>query len=127
MDEDHGGTISKDELKKALEKNENSSKAKRLIFEKSKTFGGSSQLDDLAEKIISELKYIISVNSINLSKLFKNFDPSNTGVLDYNAFKKLILIIDETISKEEIDYIYKIFDIDDDGTISFSEFEKYLI
>ena len=127
MDEDRGGTISKDELKKALEKNEKSSKAKRLIFEKSKTFGGSSQLDDLAEKIISELKYIISVNSINLSKLFKNFDPSNTGVLDYNAFKKLILIIDETISKEEIDYVYKIFDIDDDGTISFSEFEKYLI
>lgn len=48
-------------------------------------------------------------------------------MLNYIAFKKLILIIDETISKEEIDYIYKIFDIDDDGTISFSEFEKYLI
>ena len=48
-------------------------------------------------------------------------------MLDYNAFRKLILIIDETISKKEIDYIYKIFDIDDDGTISFDEFEKYLI
>lgn len=59
--------------------------------------------------------------------MFKNFDPTNSGVLNYNAFRKLILIIDETISKEEIDYIYKIFDIDDDGTISFDEFEKYLI
>ena len=77
--------------------------------------------------MISELKYLIEANQINLKKLFKNFDPNNSGVLDYNAFRKLILIIDETISKEEIDYIYKIFDIDDDGTISFDEFEKYLI
>ena len=46
LDEDHGGTISKEELKNALEKNDKNdsspSKVKRLIFEKSKTFGGST-------------------------------------------------------------------------------------
>lgn len=64
MDEDNGGTISKEELKKAFEKNEaiSPSKAKRLIFEKSKTFGGSQKLDEYTEKIISELKYLIEAN-----------------------------------------------------------------
>lgn len=63
---------------------------------------------------------------MNLKRIFKNFNHNKSGCLGRKEFGKLIKIIDETVTEEEIDYIFKIFDLDNDMTISFTEFESYL-
>ena len=43
---------------------------------------------------------------MNLKRIFKNFNNNKSGCLGKNEFSNLIKIIDETISEEEIEYIY---------------------
>lgn len=38
----------------------------------------------------------------------------------------MIKIIDESMNNEEIEYVFKIFDVNDDKSISLEEFETYL-
>lgn len=54
--------------------------------------------------------------------MFKNFDKTKDSFLDLNEFKKLILILDKCIFEEELTYIFKLFDTNNDDKISFSEF-----
>ena len=42
-----------------------------------------------SKKITAELKRIVAKYNLNLSKIFKNFDKSGDGKLDYDEFTKL--------------------------------------
>jgi Ca2+-binding EF-hand superfamily protein len=64
---------------------------------------------------------------MDLKKIFKNFDRKNKDTLEIKEFTKMIKIIDETTTQEEINYLFAKFDKDGDHTITFEEFESYLI
>jgi len=72
--------------------------------------------------VIGDLRKIIKENNIDIKVIFKNFDKTKDSFLDYNEFKKLILILDKAIFEEELNYIFKLFDTNNDDKISFSEF-----
>lgn len=44
------------------------------------------------------------------------------GKLNLKEFTKMLKIIDESLTNDEIAFIFNIFDIDGDNSISFNEF-----
>ena len=121
FDQDGNQTIELSEFKQALKHERN---VKR---EKAHTVPPKVQSQDSrAEKIVSDLKYIISVNHINIKKVFKNFDTTKQMSLNIKDFTKLIKVIDESVSQEEINYLFMKFDADNSKSISLEEFEEIL-
>jgi len=59
-------------------------------------------------------------------KIFENFDKSKDGNLDFNEFTKLCHVIDKKLPTEDIKSIFRIFDKNGTGDISYIEFYKTL-
>jgi len=68
------------------------------------------------------MRKIIKENNIDIRVIFRNFDKTKDCYLDLSEFKKLILILDKRIVENELNYIFKLFDVDNDHKISFPEF-----
>lgn len=61
-----------------------------------------SDLTDVAERIITDLKEIIKANNLNLADIFRNFDADKQGDLDFQEFTKLIKVIAPAIKPDEV-------------------------
>ena len=61
-----------------------------------------SDLDDIAGRIITDLKEIIKANNLNLEDIFVNFDDDKQGDLSIDEFSKLIKVIAPAIKEQEI-------------------------
>lgn len=86
-----------------------------------------SDINDHAAQVIIDLKEIIKANNLSVRKIFDNFDVDHGGSLDRQEFDKLIRVIAPAIKGHEIDCIFKKFDENGDGSISFEEFYRQLV
>eukprot|EP01080_Neovahlkampfia_damariscottae_P005191 gene5191-8797_t len=78
------------------------------IFAKKMTSVSQEQLDEFRET-------------------FQYFDKDKSGALSKNEFKAACASIGEDIPDNELDSVFKSFDTDGDGKITFSEFIDYLV
>ena len=116
FDEDNSNSLELNEFKKALE-------PKNLVHNKAII----ENLDQRCQKIIEELKELISQNNYNLKKVFKKLDKSGKNGLNLKDFNEFIKIIDETAKDEEIEYLFSKMDVNGDHSISFSEFKQNIL
>lgn len=72
------------------------------------------------------MKFIIDKYKLELEKIFKNFDKTEDGILDLAEFTKLCHVIDKSLPSEDVKCIFRKFDTNSNGGISFSEFYKTL-
>lgn len=75
-----------------------------------------------AEKVIKLLKVVIERECIDVNELFEKYDANGDHQLQMTEFAPLILSIDNSLSQNEISYIFKDFDKDGSGTINTEEF-----
>ena len=71
------------------------------------------------------------VNDEVLAQLFKSFDTDNSGAIDKEELKGLLLGIslssnDSSSLQETVQYYMKTFDTDKSGSITYPEFRKAL-
>ena len=59
-------------------------------------------MDDIAGRIITDLKEIIKANNLNLEDIFVNFDDDKQGDLSIDEFSKLVKVIAPAIKEHEI-------------------------
>ena len=72
------------------------------------------------------------VNDEVVEQLFKSFDTDNSGAIDKDEMRGLLLGIslstnDSSSLQETVQYYMKTFDTDKSGTITYSEFRKALV
>ena len=118
FDEDNNNSIEFEEFNRAIILKRGSLSQENSIIAK---------LDQKAQKIIEGLKDVISLNHLNLKKMFKKFEKSTNESLTRKEFHELIKNIDETARDEEIDYLFSKVDADGDKTISYGEFKKFVL
>lgn len=84
-------------------------------------------MGDYTAHLISELKEIIFTYKLNLNDIFKNFDKDKKGTLDQKELSQLLRVIAPGLKEEDVIAVFKKFDMDGDGEISFNEFERVLV
>jgi Ca2+-binding EF-hand superfamily protein len=84
------------------------------------------EMDQKAISIILELQSTIIQHNINIQKLFKGLDKSGDDRLDVNEFSKLVKIINSDVGPSDILHVFKMFDYNNDGNITFEEFNKLI-
>ncbi|CAD8095363.1 unnamed protein product [Paramecium sonneborni] len=85
-----------------------------------------SNLKDVAERLIVDLKEIIKANNLKIEDIFKNFDKDQQGDLDFDEFTKLCRTVAPALKNEEIQVVFNKFDKNNDKKISFDEFKREL-
>jgi len=71
------------------------------------------------------------INDDVVRQLFSTFDTDNSGAIDKEEMKGLLLGIslstnDSSDLQETVQYYMKTFDVDNSGTITYNEFRKQL-
>ena len=79
-----------------------------------------------ANKIGAKLGNIVKTKNVDVFKLFKSIDNNKNGKLEIDEFARLMSKIDETLKREEIEYIFNKVDNDHSNYIDFDEFQKWL-
>jgi len=85
-----------------------------------------SDIKDPAENLINELREIIIQNNLNIRQIFNNFDKDHSDSLVLIEFDKLIKKIAPGLKPDEVEAVFKRFDLNKDGSISFAEFEQLI-
>ena len=72
------------------------------------------------------------INDEVVQQLFSSFDTDNSGAIDTDEMKGLLLGIslstsESTSLQDTVDYYMKTFDSDNSGAIDYEEFRKHLI
>lgn len=118
IDENKVGFISKQDFRNLIEKSllisERENKTKKLMDEK-------------AYATINTLREIILKKTIDINRIFQNFDSNKRGIIEITKFHEMMTIINPKLKKEETKYIFDIFDLDRNGSIDIHEFEKILM
>jgi Ca2+-binding EF-hand superfamily protein len=81
----------------------------------------------LLERFRNKLKSRGGRGIIGLRRQFKIFDDNNNGSLDSYEFKKAIKDFQIDVPDCDIDTLYKVMDINGDGTIDFNEFLRMVV
>ena len=58
---------------------------------------------------------------------FLQFDKNNTGFIDKDSLKRTMKEFDHPLTDEEIDAVFKEVDLDEDGRITFREFQQLMV
>ena len=115
FDENHDGNISFAEFKK-------------LIVETD--YRGNSENEQLAEfrgqKMLDHIVNIILENNLDLEKMISQFDVTGDGLLKLGEFLPIIRVFDKGISDEDGRFVFKKFDKNLDGELSYPEFKTIL-
>ncbi|CAD8095365.1 unnamed protein product [Paramecium sonneborni] len=85
-----------------------------------------SDLKNLAQRIISDLKEIIANNKLNVDQIFHFYDEDKEGDLKLDEFTKLITRIAPALKPKEIFIVFTEFDKDHNNSISLEEFKKVI-
>ncbi|KAM3146326.1 hypothetical protein pb186bvf_001671 [Paramecium bursaria] len=82
-----------------------------------------------AEKVINELKRLTKQNNIQVQQIFRNFDSDRSNKLEFEEFKKMVQIVDKTLTDDEYRLAFKLIDTQDKDFITEQQFtaQKYLI
>ena len=71
---------------------------------------------DIRDKIVKR--------NLDIDILFKKIDANRNNRIDIHEFSKLFKLIDEKITREEIEYCFNNCDTNNDNSISISEFKR---
>lgn len=119
FDKNTDAEISYDEFKTLLEVE--MEKRKNIKQEKKKT------VFSLAEKVLEDLKKVIVMNKLDINMVFKGFDKSGDGFLDFKEFKELVAIINARNTEATIKDLFSLFDKNNDNQLSLDEFRSSLL
>ena len=115
FDENHDGSINFAEFHK-------------LIVETD--YRDNSENEQLAdfrgEKLLDHIIHIIMENNLDLEKMISQFDVTGDGLLKLGEFLPIIRVFDKSISDEDGKFVFKKFDKNSDGELSFQEFKTIL-
>lgn len=76
---------------------------------------------------ISPSRQVFGENLRNITSLFQSLDEDGNGRLDATEFKKGMKRLDLGINSTQQVELLKVFDLDSDGGVDYSEFESFLI
>ena len=77
-------------------------------------------------KIGRKLGSIVKVKNINILKLFQTVDKNNNEKIEIEEFWQLLVKIDDSLTREQIEYIFNRVDSDSSGYIDFEEFKNWI-
>lgn len=77
-------------------------------------------------KIGARLGFIVRNKQIDILKLYQSIDNNKNHRLEIDEFARLLLKIDETLNREQIEYIFNRVDADSNNYIDFDEFKQWL-
>jgi Ca2+-binding EF-hand superfamily protein len=83
--------------------------------------------EDLLEKFREKIRQRGARGILGLKRIFKIMDDDGSGFLDRNEFQKGLRDYRVTVSADEGDKLFKIFDMNGDGTISYDEFLRMVV
>jgi len=79
------------------------------------------QFENKLKRIMSDLRFKIHEQNIDLKKLFSLMGFSTNQDLNYKDFSKLLKNINPSIQSEELVYFFERMDKNSDGTVSLIE------
>ncbi|KAM3146320.1 hypothetical protein pb186bvf_001665 [Paramecium bursaria] len=109
LDQSGDGQISQDEFKRLFQE---------VDF---------SNIDDVADRMIFELKEIVKANKLDLSRVFLKYDLDKQGDLGIQEFGSFVRSFAPSINNDSIKQIFNKFDADHNFRIDFNEFRSALI
>ena len=83
----------------------------------------NSNLDNKSKEIIQKLQKEINQKNLDIGNLFKSLKIGENQDLDITQFVGLIKDIDPNCDKEEAEYLFFKFDVNQDNAMSFEEFQ----
>lgn len=81
----------------------------------------------LVERFRQKLKSRGGRGLIGLRRQFKIMDDNGSGALDRNEFKKAIRDYQVDMEEQDLDNMFKAFDLDGSGEINFDEFVRVVV
>ena len=99
--------------------------SKLSLYEKN-GLGGNIDMDVKTKEIIQRLQKEIHMKNISVNNLFKSANIGQDQNLNITQFVGLVKNIDGECQKEEAEYLFFKFDVNQDNTMSFEEFQKLL-
>ncbi|CAD8083510.1 unnamed protein product [Paramecium primaurelia] len=76
--------------------------------------------------LMNELRQKIIKQSLNIRTLFQEFDENGDQTLQFSELVQLLHTIDQTLSRQDCQVIFKKLDLDGDHSVSLEEFEKWI-
>jgi len=70
-------------------------------------------------EVLNKIRSTIETRNIDISSLFKSSAFNKTTVFDVSAFGNLIAKIDQSLSEYEVQSLFREFDINEDGKLSY--------
>ena len=80
-------------------------------------------LDRKATMIIKDLKEVIEKNKLDLGKVFRNFEHAKNK-MNQQGFTRMMQIVDKNLREDEIEFLFRKFDVNNDDLIELKEFER---
>lgn len=94
-----------------------------LIYSKFKDYVDQvKNLEAKAEFIISELRQIIVIKQIDLMETFRKLCIQDNLFLSFRELQLLLNEINPNLSRQEIEFVFNLIDVDKENKIDFLEF-----
>lgn len=63
-------------------------------------------------------------NEVPIDTIFDNFDLKKNEIMDLHEFSKICFVLDKDLLEDEIETMFAMTDLDNDGIIKLEEFRK---
>ncbi|EGR32198.1 hypothetical protein IMG5_092650 [Ichthyophthirius multifiliis] len=80
-----------------------------------------------ANQILQDMRNMTKSNRRNISDAFINIDVNGDGIITKKEFLEMIPIINKSMQKDEIEYIFERMDLDNNGKITLDEFSNNIL